>query len=37
MEGHGDYRGQRDSEHVHCRPIAGAADVQHWDVALNLI
>jgi hypothetical protein len=37
MERHGDYREQRDGEHGHCRPIAGAAEVQHWDVASNLI
>jgi hypothetical protein len=36
MERHGDYREQRDGEHGHCRPI-GAAEVQHWDVASNLI
>src|ERR1700687_309618 len=37
MERHGDYREPRDGEHGHCRPIAGAAEVQHWDVASNLI
>jgi hypothetical protein len=37
MERHGDYREQRDGEHGHCRPRAGAAEVQHWDVASNLI
>jgi hypothetical protein len=34
---HGDYREQRDGEHGHCRPIAGAAEVQHWDVVSNVI
>jgi len=37
MEWDGDYREQRDGEHGHCRPIAGAAEVQHWDVASNVI
>ena len=37
MVRHGDYREQRDGEHGHCRPIAGAAEVQHWGGASNLI
>jgi hypothetical protein len=37
MERNGDYREQRDGEHGHCRSIAGVAEVQHWDVASNLI
>ena len=37
MEQHGYYREQRDGEHGHCRPIAGASEVQCWDVASNVI
>ena len=37
MEQHGYYREQRDGEHGHCRPIAGAAEAQHWGGASNLI
>ena len=37
MVRHGDCREQRDGEHGHCRPIAGAAEAQHWGGASNLI
>jgi hypothetical protein len=37
MERHGDCREQRDGEHGHCRPIAGAAEVQQLDAASNVI
>jgi hypothetical protein len=37
MERHGDCREQRDGEHGHRRSRAGAAEVQHGDVASSLI
>jgi hypothetical protein len=37
MERYNDYHAQHDGEHGHCRPIAGAAEVQQLDVASNLI
>ena len=31
------YRERREGKHDHCQPRGGAAEVQHWDVASNLI